>query len=69
MIRSSNSLYGNSFIHLSCHKKKAPFFTGLVLLLFYNYLQQSLTSLEKEVKIETVPEIIICHFAIKLKLR
>ncbi len=36
-----------------------------MLYFSFNILQQSRTSLKKEVKIKTVKEILLCHFACK----
>jgi hypothetical protein len=46
-----------------CSKKKSRFSRDFSTYIVYNILQQSRTSLKKEVKIEPVPEIIACHFA------
>jgi len=44
-------------------KKKSRFSRDFSTYIVYNILQQSRPSLKKEVKIETVPEIIACHFS------
>jgi hypothetical protein len=41
--------------------KKVPFLTGLHFVYIFNILQQSRTSLKKEVKIETIVEILLSH--------
>lgn len=52
-----------SFKTKSFEQKKAPFATGLQLFIFFRYiLQQSHPSFKKEVKIETIKEILLCHF-------
>lgn len=53
------------FIRKLYPKKKSWFSQDFYLYIFHNMLEQSHTSPKKEVKIKTVPEILLCHFSCK----
>lgn len=53
--------YGGSSFHSKLANKKVPYLTGLQIVYILNILQQSRSSLKKEVKIEPIIEILLGH--------